>query len=179
MSDAPLTVGRLARQQGLCRSTLLYYDRLGLLRPTNRGASNYRLYSAADARRLERICQYRQMGLPLAEIRRILEAREDSLAAVLQRRLVALNGEIDRLREQQQIILRVLQAEPRGERSTPLDKAGWIALLRAAGLDEAGMRQWHREFERRHPDDHQAFLENLGIPATEIRAIRQWSRSDE
>ena len=41
--------GELAKSAGLSRSTLLYYDRLGLLRPVGRSESNYRLYSATDA----------------------------------------------------------------------------------------------------------------------------------
>jgi hypothetical protein len=34
------------------------------------------------------------------------------------------------------------------------------------------MQRWHQEFESRYPDQHQAFLEWLGIPAEEIRRIR-------
>ena len=43
-----LTVGRLARRFGLARSTLLYYDRIGVLRPSARSAAGYRLYDAGD-----------------------------------------------------------------------------------------------------------------------------------
>ena len=46
------TVGQLAKLFGLSRSTLLYYDEIGLLSPSARSASNYRLYSEADIRRV-------------------------------------------------------------------------------------------------------------------------------
>ena len=49
-----LTVGRLAKRFGLSRSTLLYYDRLGLLCPSGRSGGDYRLYEDADAQRLDR-----------------------------------------------------------------------------------------------------------------------------
>ena len=45
------TITRLAKQFKLSRSTLLYYDRIGLLRPSGRSPSNYRLYTGSDRQR--------------------------------------------------------------------------------------------------------------------------------
>jgi hypothetical protein len=39
------------------------------------------------------------------------------------------------------------------------------------------MHRWHREFEKSAPEEHQEFLEFLHIPADEIKAIREWSRT--
>ena len=50
-------------------------------------------------------------------------------------------------------------------------------MLRAAGLDDAGMQKWHCEFEQRSPEAHQAFLESLGIDIHEITQIRAFSRT--
>ncbi len=55
---------------------------------------------------------------------------------------------------------------------TTMTKDQWIALFETIGLDADAMRRWHQCFEERHPDQHQAFLEWLGIPAPEIRRIR-------
>ncbi len=41
-----LTISRLAASHNLSRSTLLYYDRLGLLRAERQSAAGYRLYGA-------------------------------------------------------------------------------------------------------------------------------------
>ena len=65
------TVGELARSHGLSRSTLLYYDRIGLLKPSGRTPSGYREYTDRDEERLGQICLYRRTGLSLAEIRRL------------------------------------------------------------------------------------------------------------
>jgi DNA-binding transcriptional MerR regulator len=65
------TVGKLAKEFGLSRTTLLYYDEIGLLVPTERSASNYRLYSESDRTRLANICRFRETGLSLLEIKRI------------------------------------------------------------------------------------------------------------
>ena len=68
-----LTIGQLARRFELSRSTLLYYDSIGLLSPSGRSRANYRLYSDDDVRRMEAIAGYRRAGLPLADIARLLE----------------------------------------------------------------------------------------------------------
>ncbi len=176
MSGADLTIGRLARRFGLSRSTLLYYDRIGLLRPSGRTGANYRRYAPEDSERLAQICRYRSAGVPLGDVARILSSGGGEVAAVLERRLAALNQEIARLRAQQDVIVRILRRPSLRRRVRGLDKDGWVALLRAAGLDDAGMETWHREFERLAPEAHQDFLESLRIPAGDIRSIRAWAR---
>ncbi|GAL04728.1 transcriptional regulator MerR family [Photobacterium aphoticum] len=42
----------------------------------------------------------------------------------------------------------------------------------AAGFDEAAMVKWHQKFEAMEPEEHQKFLESLGIDADEIARIR-------
>ncbi len=48
----------------------------------------------------------------------------------------------------------------------------WTDMFRAIGLDDEDMHKWHAEFERRHPEGHQGFLEWLQLPAERIAAIR-------
>lgn len=56
-----------------------------------------------------------------------------------------------------------------------VNKQRWVEIMKAAGLSEADMHNWHREFERLEPDAHQEFLESLGIDAGEIHKIRRES----
>jgi len=169
------SIGRVARRFGLSRSTLLYYDKIGLLRPSARTDANYRVYSERDIRRMEQIAVYREAGLPLAAIGGMLDGRAGPAAAVLEERLVQINHEVQRLREQQQVLVKLLERPAALRRSRVLTKARWVSLLSATGLDEAGMRRWHVEFERMAPEAHEDFLESLGIPRPEIREIRRWS----
>lgn len=53
----------------------------------------------------------------------------------------------------------------------------WKAMLEAVGLSAADLDHWHGLFEARHPDDHQRFLEWLGLPAERIAAVRRDSRA--
>lgn len=178
-----LSISQIGRRCGLSRSTLLYYDRLNLLRPSYRTGPGYRLYSAADEARLRRICRYRKAGLPLREIKRVLEnpARGEIVTAALRRRLTALNDEMTALRRQQHVVRQLL-----GRRGQAVDhlartmtKAQWVALLRSGGMNEAEMRQWHVAFETQSPLAHHDFLESLGISPAEIRRIRRRSRAQD
>ena len=51
----------------------------------------------------------------------------------------------------------------------------WTDMFRAIGLDHETMHKWHAEFERRHPEGHQGFLEWLQLPADRIARIRRMS----
>jgi len=176
---AERTIGALAREHGLSRSTLLYYDRLGLLHPSGRsGGGNYRLYSAADAARLERICLYRSLGVPLQEIGRILDGGGTATAAgALERRLETLAAQIVELKRQQRSILQLLGQVELEEGTEMLNKDRWVAVMRASGMTEQDMHNWHVQFERMEPEAHQEFLELLGIGSDEITKIREWSRA--
>ena len=169
------TVGYLAKLFGLSRSTLLYYDEIGLLSPSARNAANYRLYSDGDVQRMERIAIYREAGLPLETIRQLLLDESDSVSAALERHLIGLNEEIAKLRKQQHVIARLLGDARvlRGSRS--LTKTQWVDLLASAGMNEDGMSAWHAEFEKNFPQAHQDFLESLGIPKEEVDMIRRFS----
>ena len=180
------TVGRLARRFGLSRSTLLYYDRIGLLRPSERSSAGYRLYSEVDVRRLERILAFRGVGLPLESIGSLLAAPSSATDAresppttrvdeALEQRLVAIDREITGLRRQQEVILRLLERD--SGRRLVMDKESWTEILRATGMSDADMWRWHQEFERLAPAAHQEFLESLGIDSEEVGSIRARSRS--
>lgn len=174
-----LTVTTLAKSCGLSRSTVLYYESIGLLRASGRSAANYRRYTEKDAARLKQICTYRDAGLKLADIVNLLDRPDNDPATVLKRRLIELNEEIERLRNHQKAILALLQTKKQFWRTKDMTKDKWVSIMRATGFTEADMHRWHQEFEKSAPSDHQEFLEYLHIPAEEIGRIREWSRQSK
>ena len=177
MDTRKLTIGALARTSGLSRSTLLYYDRLGLLPAGQRSSANYRLYSTAEAQQLEQICMYRQLGIPLKEIGRLLREPGGILPVeILRRRLQTLDKDIAVLRRQQQCIVQLLKQESIYDEDHMITKERWVEIMRAAGLGEQDMMNWHAQFETMEPEAHQEFLESLGIEPDEIKKIREHSR---
>lgn len=168
-------ITELARQFGLSRSTLLYYDRIGLLTPSGRSDANYRCYSSTDKERLSSICSLRQVGMDIDGIRAVLEAAGDDSTAVLQCRLTEIGVEISALMTKQRLLAGMLRLQGEGGPKNTVDKEMFVSMLRAAGMDDNAMRQLHVEFERREPEAHHTFLLSLGISEKEALDIRKWS----
>ncbi len=170
------SIGQMAKKFALSRSTLLYYDKIGLLKPSERSSSNYRLYTEEDYQKMVQIDVYRQAGMPLKQIISMLVASTGSVTDQLEGRLAQLNYEIQALRKQQQVIVKLLKEKKSLSKTQVLDKNKWIEILRSCGMSEEDMWQWHIQFEKHCPEGHQDFLESLGIKPSEIQQIRKKSR---
>ena len=129
------TISKLGRLFGLSRSALLYYDRIGLLKPSGRTQAGYRSYSEPDRLRLERICGFRRAGLALEEIRVILASGKPS-AAVLERRFHEIGKDIRILKVKQGLLSRMLTGIASAKCPPAVDRDLWVEMLRAAGMDD-------------------------------------------
>lgn len=89
-----LKVGELARSSGLTVRTLHHYDEIGLLKPSGRSDSGYRLYSQQDVARLHGIQALRHLGLALGDIAALLDGEAAAPEMVLQQQMNALDREI-------------------------------------------------------------------------------------
>ena len=170
----PLTISKLARTFGLARSTLLYYDRIGLLRPNQHSPAGYRLYGAEAQARLRRIVELRSAGMPLTTVKRILET-STPLAEALERQVAALNRQLAEVRTQQRVVLTLLQSPSTERRARAMSKDAWTRMFRSIGMSDADMQRWHAHFEQSMPEAHQDFLESLGLEPAEVKRIRSWS----
>jgi len=77
------TVKQLSSIARITPRTLRYYDRIGLLKPSQVGANGYRYYDEAALLKLQQILLYRELELPLDRIREIVNRPGfDPLAAL-------------------------------------------------------------------------------------------------
>ncbi len=67
------TVKEVAELTGISVRTLHYYDEIGLLKPTKVTEAGYRLYDDKALDRLGQILVFRELDLPLADIKIIME----------------------------------------------------------------------------------------------------------
>ncbi len=88
-------IGEVATAAGVTIRTLHHYEAVGLLDPSGRTDSGYRLYDDADVERIYRICVLRRLGMPLAEIARALDDEDWSLAAALTAHLDDVERRLD------------------------------------------------------------------------------------
>lgn len=101
------TVNEVSKQTGVSVRTLHYYDEIGLLKPSQVTEAGYRLYDDATVERLRKILFFREFGIPLKDIRQLLQASEMDQSQLLQeqksillrrkKKLERLLGQMDRL----------------------------------------------------------------------------------
>ncbi|WP_108882431.1 MerR family transcriptional regulator [Anderseniella sp. Alg231-50] len=113
------SVGQLARLAGVSVRTLHHYDDIGLLKPAHVGANGYRLYGRIEMLRLQEIMFYRDVGLSLDEVGRLLDGPADAVERLIRHR--------DRLQEDSLRTARIIDtlnatiAHLKGERDLALN----------------------------------------------------------
>ncbi len=108
-----LTVGQVANEFAVTVRTLHHYDEVGLLQPSERSHTGYRLYSEADLTRLRQIVLYRRLGFSLDEVGSVL-ADESEVLGHLQRQRAAVNDRLGELTSLAEALDRALEAEVNG-----------------------------------------------------------------
>jgi len=111
-----ITIGEAARRSGFTVKALRFYERRGLLPPSGRRASGYRLYSEADCSRLEFIRQAKTLGLTLEAIGDLVAAARDPRAPGARPRLLQILADRIAQTSQQIVTLTRLRAELRRRR---------------------------------------------------------------
>ena len=104
-----LTVGQVAALARTSVRTLHHYDRIGLLRPSGRSASGYRLYDD-DLDRLHQVLLYRGLGFSLDDVAAVLDDRTVTASEHLRRQLDLLSERIGELEEMRLAVRRQLEA---------------------------------------------------------------------
>ena len=85
-----MTVQKVSRLTGVSIRTLQYYDRIGLLHPTEYSDAGYRLYDDAALETLQQILLFRELEFPLKDIRKIIESPDFDRGKALEQQIELL-----------------------------------------------------------------------------------------
>jgi len=129
-----LTIGGLASYAGVTIRAVRHYHQIGLLEEPERDASGYRTYDAVAVVRLVRIRTLAEAGVPLAQVRELLDADPETFAVA--------TAEIDRqlraqLRALQEHRRRIAQLGSGDSLALPDEVVDYLDRLRALGAPEA------------------------------------------
>ena len=172
------SVGKVAKMFNLSRTTLLYYDSIGLLTPSVRTSARYRIYSDSDIEKLYKIALYKNVGVPLNEIDKLISASENSLVSILMRRLDDLNKELSLIKAKQNTIVNILRNVNLCRTFVNIDQEAWREVLNSVGMSEEQAIKWHVDFEHNSPEQHRNLLLALGIPEDEAEKMSEYFRNN-
>jgi DNA-binding transcriptional MerR regulator len=108
------TVGAVAALTGVSVRTLHHYDHIGLVVPSVRTPAGYRGYNDADIERLHLVLVYRSVGMPLDEIRALLDDPSADPVEHLQRQHQLLLEQADRLQHTIKAVEELMNAHRSG-----------------------------------------------------------------
>lgn len=136
------TVKQVAKASGVSVRALHHYDEIGLLKPAEVGSNGYRYYGKAEMLRLQQILFYRELGMPLEEIRRTLDDPRFDRKSALRDHRAKLEAEAERYRRLIHTIDRTIEAL---ETEDIMQDKDWFA-----GFSAEKQAQWEKDIEARY-----------------------------
>ncbi|TET35124.1 MAG: MerR family transcriptional regulator [Anaerolineales bacterium] len=91
------TIKEIADLAGVTTRTIRYYDESGLLDPAQTGDNGYRYYDRDSLLRLQQILFFRELDVPLKEIRLMMGRPDFDLLSALDNQRSALRAKVQRL----------------------------------------------------------------------------------
>lgn len=143
------TIQQFAALAGVSTRTLRWYHEIGLLKPARVGDNGYRIYTSAEADRLQLILFYRALGVELAQIKRLLDDPDFDRLAALRGHLDALQTEHSQLEALIRTVQNTIRAEERKEYMS--DNAKFEAFKRNA--IERNEETYGEEIRRKYGDE--------------------------
>jgi MerR family transcriptional regulator, thiopeptide resistance regulator len=162
-------VREFAKLAGVTVRALHHYDRLGLLTPQRRTGSRYRLYSERDLARLEEIVVLKFLGIPLKEIRPLLD-QQSGLVDALQRQQRVLG---EKRRQLEQAITTIAAAE-QSVRSA--DGADWTLFRHV--IQEIEMQnetEWSKKYYSPEAQEKIERRKALWSPELQEEVSKKWN----
>lgn len=128
-----LTIGQLAAYAGVTVRAVRHYHQIGLLPEPERDASGYRRYGPTAVVSLIKIRTLADAGVPLSQIRQMLEADASTFAEAVQRIDSHLRDEIERLETSRKQIAQLAAGD---SLALPPEVVSYLDQLREIGVSE-------------------------------------------
>ena len=154
-----LTVKQLSKMAGITPRALHYYDEIGLLKPSQVGDNGYRYYGEESMLRLQQILLYRELDIPLKEIKRIMSGADFEV-------LSALEGHKNGLRKRVAQMERLIQT---------VDDT----LAHLKGEKTLSQRQFFEPFSDEQQAEYEKEVMQKYDPATVKASIKKWKSYTE
>ena len=153
-------VSDICERVGISRSTVLYYERIGMISPSRERNNGYRLFSEQDFNQLILIRQLQKAGLSLKECKSFLAGQVD--AELLENRIFSLEQELLEMETAREVLC-ALYGKVTGR------------SIKSETFSHR-LNEWHIKFDRQSSAAHIQWLQQLGFSEKEALHIRCVSR---
>jgi len=162
-----LKVGELAKRCGLTVRTLHHYDAIGLLAPSARSDSGYRLYNRDDIAQLHQIQALRRFGLSLADVGAVLANPGTHLSSIVDQQIRMLDSQIA-----QSTTLRDRLAQLQGQlrRGEEPELTDWLTTLEMMNMYD---KYFTKEEQKRFPLLSTAENSTVGEWAELVQSVQE------
>ena len=129
MPSGGMTIGRLAKEEGVNVETVRYYQRRGLLDEPQKPMGGHRRYQVSVLKRIAFIRRAQALGFSLAEVESLLKysdgTRWSETRQIAERKLDGLNVHISQLRKMRDSLKGLIKKsrDGRGSGTCPIIKA--------------------------------------------------------
>ncbi|PTM57665.1 MerR family transcriptional regulator [Desmospora activa] len=162
--------GEFASRAAVTVRTLRWYDRVGLLKPSQVSDAGHRLYTDHDLIRLEQILALKFLGLSLDEISQFLQKEPDNI-------LDSLARQKEMMKEQRHHLDRVIRAIEWVEGLSRYGKPEWESLIHVIQVMQMEPKKdWWKKY---YTEEQVQKLEERQKHYTEEDAMRDAARWNE
>jgi len=120
---ASLSISQFAKLSGISKSTLMYYDNIGLFRPLMRGSNNYRLYALNQITAVNQIRVMSALGMPVKVMQKVMNNRNpEAIKQMIGESLGGIDAQIEWMKKSKELAATVyelidmgIEAEKSGE----------------------------------------------------------------
>jgi DNA-binding transcriptional MerR regulator len=162
-------VKEFADLAGVTVRTLQYYDRVGLLKPSDYKNGNHRLYQIEDLLRLQQILTFKYLGYGLDEIRKLMDSPTYDARDALKQQRNAIGERIGQLQK----VMKSLDRASATLESIGTGNVDWkIVREIIAGIVRSEKWEWMHEY---YSPEQKKVLEKRGREVT-AKQLAQWQK---
>ncbi len=115
-------INELAKLSGVSTRTLRYYDQIDLLKPERTEHNDYRVYEQTQVDLLQHILFYRELGVPLEEIKTLISSNDFEKSTALENHLITLLNKKDQIEKLIENVRKTIKSEKEGTKMTNKEK---------------------------------------------------------
>lgn len=134
-----LKIGEFAKRSGVTVKTLLHYDKIGLLKPSEKTDSGYRIYCEDDFLKLQQITTLKFIGLSLNEISHIINESGENLENMISIQKKALE---EKKRHIESVIAVFNKAESKAKERKFIDVNNLINIIKITNMESRVREQY-------------------------------------